>query len=73
MSRWNFHRLRPSCNVLVQTFWGREIYIEETMPQLIYYSNEGCVAKSHFPSRYIAPYEAEEGAKKDFGTKVHTP
>ena len=27
----------------------REIYIEETMPQLIYYSNEGCVAKSHFP------------------------
>ena len=33
----------------VQTYWGREIYIEETMPQLIYYSNEGCVAKSHFP------------------------
>ena len=23
--------------------------IEETMPQLIYYFNEGCVAKSHFP------------------------
>ena len=61
-----FHRLRPKL-----LFYVMCPLIEETMPQLIYFSNEGCVAKSHFPSRYIAPYE--EGAKKDFGTKVHTP
>ena len=36
-----FHRLRPF------EFYVR--YIEETMRLLIYYSNEGCVAKISFP------------------------